>query len=308
VNQSLFAGIIAYPVTPFHAGNDGVDAGRLQLLIDRLIATGADAIAPLGSTGEAAYLNDEEWDEVAEVSIKQVARRVPTVVGISDLTTRKAVRRAKFAEQAGADAVMVMPMSYWKLTEHEISRHYARIAESIGIPIMVYNNPATSGVDMRPELIARRVRDLDNVTMVKESSGDIQRMHRLHQLSDGAIRFYNGSNPLALEAFAAGAVGWCTAAPNLIPEWTQRLHRAATTGNAGEAREVFYRQLPLLQFILQGGLPATIKGGLKLLGFDAGVPREPLSPMTMEATAELKAILDKLGAADGPARVPAAGQ
>jgi 4-hydroxy-tetrahydrodipicolinate synthase len=295
VNRPVFGGIIAYPVTPFLAGSGGIDANRLQRLIDRLIETGADAIAPLGSTGEAAYLNDDEWDEVAEVSVKQVARRVPTVVGISDLTTRKAVRRARFAEQAGADAVMVMPMSYWKLTEQEISRHYARIAESIGIPIMVYNNPATSGVDMRPELIARLVRDLDNVTMVKESTGDIQRMHRLHQLSDGAIRFYNGSNPLALEAFAAGAVGWCTAAPNLIPAWTKQLHRAVTAGNLAEARDVFYRQLPLLQFILQGGLPATIKGGLQLLGFDAGVPREPLGPMSAEATTELQAILDKLG-------------
>jgi 4-hydroxy-tetrahydrodipicolinate synthase len=189
---------------------------------------------------------------------------------------------------------MVMPMSYWKLSESEIVRHYAKISESIGIQIMVYNNPATSGVDMRPELIARMVRDLANVTMVKESTGDLQRMHRLSQLSDGAIRMYNGSNPLALGAFAAGAVGWCTAAPNLIPTLPKRLHRAIADGNLNEARSVFYRQLPLLQFIVQGGLPTTIKGGLRLLGFDAGVPREPLQPMSPEATSELKSILDRV--------------
>lgn len=290
------SGIIAYPVTPF-AADGRVDAQRLRDLVDRLLAAGSDAIAPLGSTGESAYLTDDEWDEVAEVSVKQVGKRVPTVVGISDLTTQNAVRRAKFAESVGADAVMVMPMSYWKLSEPEIARHYATISEAIGIQIMVYNNPATSGVDMRPDFIARMVRDLDNVTMVKESTGDLQRMHRLAQLSDGAIRMYNGSNPLALGAFAAGAVGWCTAAPNLIAKWPQRLHRAVTSGNLDEARTVFYRQLALLQFIVQGGLPTTIKGGLKLLGFDVGVPRLPLQPMTPEATNELKTILDRMEAA-----------
>lgn len=293
-SRVVLSGIIAYPITPFTTGEGNVDAPRLRQVLDRLLATGCDAIAPLGSTGESAYLDDDEWDEVAEVSVKHVAKRVPTVVGISDLTTKNAIRRARFAESVGADAVMVMPMSYWKLSESEIVRHYAKISESIGIQIMVYNNPATSGVDMRPELIARMVRDLANVTMVKESTGDLQRMHKLSQLSDGAIRMYNGSNPLALGAFAAGAVGWCTAAPNLIPTLPKRLHRAIADGNLNEARSVFYRQLPLLQFIVQGGLPTTIKGGLRLLGFDAGVPREPLQPMTPEATSELKSILDRV--------------
>lgn len=296
MTKPVFSGIIAYPVTPFQSGSGGVDAPVLKKLIDRLVDSGSDAIAPLGSTGEAAYLSDEEWDEVAQVSVQQVAKRVPTVVGISDLTTKNAIRRAKFAEKVGADAVMVMPMSYWKLDEQEIATHYASIAKAISIPIMVYNNPATSGVDMRPEFIAKMVSDVDNITMVKESTGDIQRMHKLFQLSDGAIKFYNGSNPLAFAAFAAGAAGWCTAAANIIPEWPKRLHRAFADGKLSEAREVYYRQLPFLQFIMRGGLPATIKGGLKVVGFDAGVPREPCRPMSAEQAKELSGILEKLGA------------
>lgn len=110
-------------------------------------------------------------EEVAFVSIHQVAKRVPTVVGISELTTHNAIRRAKFAEQVGADAVMVLPISYWKLSEREVFQHYAAIAQAISIPIMVYNNPATSGIDLSPELIARMVKEIDNVTMVKESTG-----------------------------------------------------------------------------------------------------------------------------------------
>ncbi|HTJ95641.1 MAG TPA: dihydrodipicolinate synthase family protein, partial [Pararobbsia sp.] len=269
MTTSVFKGIIAYPITPFLANDAGIDVAALRASIDQLIADGVHAIAPLGSTGESAYLSDAEWDEAAEAAVKHVDKRVPVVVGISDLTTRNAIRRARFAAKSGADAVMVLPISYWKLTEEEIVRHYAAIAEAISVPIMVYNNPATSGIDMSPQLIARLVREIDNVTMVKESTGDIQRMHTLYQLSGGEIPFYNGSNPLALEAFSAGATGWCTAAPNLIPKLTIDLYEATRRGDLPTARELFYRQLPVLEFILKGGLPTTIKAGLRLKGFDA---------------------------------------
>jgi 4-hydroxy-tetrahydrodipicolinate synthase len=288
-----FKGIIAYPITPFYPDEGSVDVQTLGQSIDRLIADGVHAIAPLGSTGESAYLTDSEWDETAEAAVKRVAKRVPTVVGISDLTTRNAVRRARFAEKAGADAVMVLPISYWKLSEQEIFQHYAAIGNSVGIPIMVYNNPATSGIDMSPQLIARLVQEIDNVTMVKESSGDIQRMHKLHQLSDGEIPFYNGSNPLALEAFIAGATGWCTAAPNLIPKLTLELYQATVDGDLRRAKEVFYLQLPVLEFILKGGLPTTIKAGLQTQGFDVGVPRAPLGALTEEGREVLKRILEQ---------------
>ncbi|MEU3571429.1 dihydrodipicolinate synthase family protein [Kitasatospora sp. NPDC036755] len=292
-------GIIAYPVTPFSPADGGPDLGRLTELIDRLVRSGCHAVAPLGSTGESAYLDDQEWYAVAEASVAAVAGRVPTVVGIADLTTRGAVRRARFAERAGADVVMVLPLSYWRLDEREITRHYTEVADAVGIPLMVYNNPATAGVDLGPELLHRLVDRVENITMVKESSGDIQRMHRLAQLSDGALPFYNGSNTLALEAFAAGAAGWCTAAPCLIPELTLDLYRAVRAGDPETARRVFYRQLPVLQFLLGGGLPTTVKAGLALCGLDAGEPRRPLLPLDEERTARLAALLSAAGA--GPA-------
>ncbi|MXN76312.1 dihydrodipicolinate synthase family protein [Burkholderia sp. 4701] len=291
----LLQGIIAYPVTPFSTGGD-VDLKALEALIERLVADGVHGIAPLGSTGESAYLSDAEWDAVADASIRAVRQRVPTVVGISDLTTAGAVRRARFAEQAGADAVMVLPVSYWKLSNDEIVGHYRAIGDAIGIPVMLYNNPATSGVDMSPELIATICRTVDNVTMVKESTGDIMRMHRLAQLSDGAIPFYNGSNPMALAALAAGAAGWCTAAPNLNARLPLALHEAVRAGDLARAREVFHAQLPLLQFIVSGGLPVTVKAGLRLRGFDAGEPRKPLLPLGEDRTRELARLLAALPA------------
>jgi 4-hydroxy-tetrahydrodipicolinate synthase len=290
--STLFKGIIAYPVTPFSETTGEVDMQALEAGIERLIADGVHAIAPLGSTGESAYLSDGEWDAVADHSLRAVGKRVPVVVGISDLTTANAVRRARFAERAGADAVMVLPISYWKLTEQEIFDHYAAIAQSVAIPVMVYNNPATSGIDLTPTLIARLVREIDNVTMVKESSGDIQRMHALYRASNGEIPFYNGSNPLALEALCAGATGWCTAAPNLIPKLTLDLFDAVSKGALEEARDLFYKQLPVLDFILKGGLPTTVKAGLRLQGLDAGVPRAPLKPLTDDGVQRLKALLE----------------
>ena len=295
--NKTFEGIIAYPVTPFTA-EGGIDAPMLAHLIDRMIVDGVHAIAPLGSTGESAYLSDAEWELAAQVSIEAVARRVPSVVGISELTTLGACRRARFAERLGADAVMVLPISYWKLTEAEIIAHYAAIGDAVSIPIMLYNNPATSGVDMSPELIARICRDVPSVTMVKESTGDLQRMHRLKQLTQGAIPFYNGSNPLAFAALNAGASGWCTAAPNLNAALPLALYEAIKRGDIATARASFERMLPLLQFIVRVGLPTSVKEGLRQLGIEAGDPRLPLQRLHIEGRTELAAILADLKTAN----------
>ncbi|WP_168232344.1 dihydrodipicolinate synthase family protein [Pseudomonas veronii] len=282
-------GIIGYTITPFSTDGQRIDLDALGRSIDRLIASGVHAIAPLGSTGEGAYLSEAEWDEVSAYSLQKVARRVPTIVSVSDLTTAKSVRRARYAEAHGADVVMVLPASYWKLSEAEILAHYATIGDSIGLPIMLYNNPATSGTDMSVDLILRIIKQVANVTMVKESTGDIQRMHQLHQRSD--VPFYNGCNPLALEAFTAGAKGWCTAAPNLIPQLNLDLYAAVLANDLGKARELFYRQLPLLEFILKGGLPATIKAGLRLTGLEVGDPRLPVFPLGEAGIEQLKTLL-----------------
>lgn len=283
-------GILAYPVTPFTEDNQ-VDTGKLAALVDRLVAGGAHGIVPLGSTGESAYLAEAEFDTVIDTTIGVVDRRVPVIIGASDLTTANTIRRAQYAERAGADAVMVLPISYWKLSEREIAQHYAAIGAAIGIPIMVYNNPATSGIDMQPELLVQMFEDIDNVTMVKESTGDLSRMHRIAELSDGQLPFYNGNNPLALKAFNAGAKGWCTAAPNLRPEPCLALYEAIRAGDKGRAEELYEDLRPLLEFIVAGGLPTTVKGGLELLGQGVGVPRLPLLPLDDDGREELRRLL-----------------
>ncbi len=284
-------GIIAYPITPFTADGSGVDAAALTALVDRLVGTGAHAIAPTGSTGESAYLTEDEFDTVVDVTVGAVAGRVPVIVGASDLTTANTVRRARYAQQAGADALMILPVSYWKLTEREIIAHYAAVAAAVDLPIMVYNNPATSGIDMSPELLVRMFDEIDNVTMVKESTGDLMRMRRIKELSGGELPFYNGSNPLVLDALTEGAAGWCTAAPNLRPQPCLDLYDAVRAGDVDRARRIYDDLAPLLRFIVAGGLPTTVKAGLELLGSNVGDPRAPLLPLDASGRAELRAML-----------------
>lgn len=292
MNNVPFKGVIAYPITPFDT-NEKIDIQLFKKQVERLVATGSHGIAPLGSTGVMPYLNDAEKESITEATMQQVAGRIPTLVGVSNLTTDKTIYHAKFAENAGATAVMIIPMSYWKLTDDEIVKHYDAVASKIAIPIMAYNNPATGGVDMSPTLL-KRLLQIPNVTMIKESSGDIQRMHYLRKELGEDVAFFNGSNPLALAAFSAGARGWCTAAPNLIPEHNIALYNAIQENDLSKAQNIFYQQFNVLNFIVEKGLPRTIKAGLDLLGVGGGNFKSPLKSMNTNEIAELDNILSAI--------------
>jgi 4-hydroxy-tetrahydrodipicolinate synthase len=285
-------GIIAYPITPF--AEAGIDTDRLAALVATMVDAGVHAIAPLGSTGESAYLSFEEWRTVVDTTVAAVAGRVPVVVGSSDLTTSGTVARAEYAEAAGASAVMIIPVSYWPLNEREITQHFTSVSDAISIPIMAYNNPATSGIDMSPTLLTHLFASIANVTMVKESTGDIQRMLDLKTLASGELPFYNGSNPLVLDALLAGASGWCTAAPCLRPAPVIALYEAVASGDRARAETIYEELLPLLSFIVAKGLPTAVKSGLDILGQPAGVPRPPLLPLTPEDSTRLQSILAHL--------------
>lgn len=291
MNKKQLSGIIAYTVTPFSTENGQVNLDVMYKVIDDLIMTGANAIAALGSAGECAYLDDDEWELVARQTISHVGGRVPVIIGIAELTTKKAATRAIFANENGADAIMVSPFSYYKLSEEEIYEHYAAISAGISIPIMVYNNPATCGVDMTPEFMLSMIDNIENATMIKESTGDIQRMHRIYSLSNGSAPFFNGCNYIALEALNAGAEGWCTVAPSLIGDLPKKLFDSVKRGEAEKAKTLFYQQLALLEFIVKGGLASTVKAGLEMKGIPVGHARRPLKPLSDEKKQELKNIL-----------------
>jgi len=294
------SGIIAYPVTPFSDDNKKVDVDKLAAVIDVLLASKVDGIAALGSAGEAAYLSESEWQQVAEFTVQYVAnkmpeRKVPVIIGIAELTTEQAIKRAQYAAKIGADMIMVSPFSYYKLSEEELFLHYESISNATSLPIMIYNNPATCGIDMSPQFMLHMVSKIENACMIKESTGDIQRMHKIYTLSQGKVPFFNGCNHMALEALNAGASGWCTAAPCLIGEQPKKLFEAVKQGESEKAKTLFYQQYEFLEFIVKAGLAAAIKSGFSLQGKPLGGPRKPLLPLTELAQEELKGMLLDLG-------------
>lgn len=287
-------GIIGYPVTPFSQDNTQVDLDKLGRVIDVLLEAKVDAIAALGSAGEAAYLSEAEWQQVAEYTVQHVAGKVPVIIGIAELTTAQALNYAQHAHQIGADMIMLSPFSYYKLSEAEIFQHYETVASASPLPIMIYNNPATCGVDMSPAFMLSMVERIPTASMIKESTGDIQRMHKIYTLSDGKVPFFNGCNHMALEALNAGASGWCTAAPCLIGEKPKQLFDAIKQGENEKAQALFYQQHEFLEFIVSSGLAAAVKSGLALQGMDVGGPRKPLLSLNEQAQQQLQGMLEKL--------------
>lgn len=287
-------GIIAYTVTPFSPSNQ-INVDLLHTSIDRLICSQVKAIASLGSTGEGVYLSMDEWEVVVNETVRGVNGRVPVIIGISTFSTEEAIRKAKIAEEAGASLLMILPLSYWRLSDSEIFDYYAEIGKHTQLPIMLYNNPSTSGLDISPNLILKICQDVENVTMVKESSGDINRVHQILLESEYKTPVFNGCNSLTLEVLSSGAKGWCTAAPNLIPELNQKLIESIVNNNLSEARDYFYRQLPLLNFMSKKGIPSTIKAGMELLGYRVGNPRRPIRPLSYDDVELLKSILVNCG-------------
>ena len=289
------AGIIGYPITPFTDDNNSVDFDKLAAVIDTLLHAKVDAVAALGSAGEAAYLSESEWESVASYTVNHVAGKVPVIIGIAELTTEQAIKRAKYAHKIGADVIMLSPFSYYKLSEDEIFLHYKIVSDSTPLPIMIYNNPVTCGVDISPQFMLKMVDSIKNACMIKESSGDIQRMHTIYNLSSGEVPFFNGCNHLALEALNAGAAGWCTAAPCLIGDKPKQLFEAIRHGNSKTAKELFYQQYEFLEFIVQSGLAAAVKSGMSLQGIEVGDPRKPLLPLIDSQQVQLKKMLLNVG-------------
>lgn len=288
------SGIIGYTVTPFSSDNKSIDLDKLGKIIDVLLESKVDAIAALGSAGEAAYLNESEWKQVADYTVRKVGGKIPVIIGVAELTTEQAINYAKYAYEIGANMIMLSPFSYYKLREQEIYSHYESVSNATPLPIMIYNNPATCGVDMSPEFMLKMIDGIENASMIKESTGDIQRMHKIYKLSEGKTPFFNGCNHMALEALNAGASGWCTAAPCLIGNRPKQLFDAVKEGKSEKAKTLFYQQYEFLEFIVKSGLAAAVKSGFALQGNEVGDPRKPLLPLDKQAQSRLKSLLTNL--------------
>jgi 4-hydroxy-tetrahydrodipicolinate synthase len=289
-----FEGTFVVAVTPF-TPNEDLDLKALRENIDFYIENGIYGIIVCGSTGEFASLSVQEHKKVAEEAVDHTNGRVPVIVGTGACATRQVIELSKHARDVGADGVMIVPPFYTKPKENELYEHYRRIAEAVDLPIIAYNNPWTSKIDMQPSFIAK-LSEIDNICYVKESSGDITRIWRIIHLTKGKMTVFCGSDNLALESFLMGARGWVCVAANIFPKYTSRLFElVCKEDNIGDARALYFELLPLLNFLEETGKFAQLsKAGLEILGKRAGPPRRPLLPISDEEREELKTLIEKI--------------
>jgi len=290
-----FRGVYAVLCTPF-TQEDKVDEVALRRHLRYLLDEGkVHGIVATGSTGEFAALSEQERKSVAEITIGEVNGKVPVVVGAASVSTRETIDYSQHAQKAGADAVMVVPPYYCRPNEEEIYGHYEALVHNIDIPIILYNNPSTSGVDMKPHLIAR-LAELGQVSHIKESSGDITRVGQITRLCGDKVAVFCGCDNLAMEMFAMGAQGWISPAANMIPRLCVELFElAAIQKDMVNARKLYLKLLPLFSMLESTGQYIQLtKAGMDILGRPFGIPRKPLLPPTEEARQNLKQILDRL--------------
>lgn len=288
-------GVCAALVTPM-TPQQQIDLPTLAGFVDFLIEEGGiHAVAPLGSTGEYYALTGEERQAVLKATLEAVAGRVPVVAGANAGATREVVDYCRRAEQLGAAGVLLAAPYYSLPTADELFAHFRAVNDAIGIPIMLYNYPGRTGVDMTPERI-ERLAELDRVRYVKESSGDVTRVSEIIRRCGRRISVLCGCDTIALESFVLGAVGWVGGVVNVLPRAHVELYRLAVVEqDFAAARRLHYRLLPGLAMIEGGGkYTQYVKAGCGLTGHEVGPPRQPLLPATPEELARLRDVLGPL--------------
>lgn len=281
-------GVFAVMFTPFK-DDESLDEQALRQHIDYLIEEGrVHGLICNGSTGEFASLADDERKRVVNITVEQARRRVPVLVGASANSTRETIANSQFAEKAGADGLMIVHPYYCRPDERELYAHYKAVAASVGIPIMIYNNPYTSGVDMKPELLAR-LAGTDNILYVKESSEDIKRVGQIRRLCGDKITIFTGCDNTMFESFLMGADGWVSGSANIIPRQCVQLYNLTVNEQLDSARELYYRMLPLGDMLeLEGKFIQYLKAGAALMNRPVGKPRRPLLPPADEDVSRLR--------------------
>jgi 4-hydroxy-tetrahydrodipicolinate synthase len=293
-----FHGVLPALITPFTDDGDVIDAQALAAIVDRVIGAGVGGLVPGGSTGEFTTLSHAERRELVELTVQAAAGRVPVVAGTGALSTRETVELSVHAERAGAAAVMIVPPFYDALSWRELRAHYTAVADAIGIPIMYYNLPSASGV----ELTAAQLRELP-ISCLKDTGGDAVAATELIQ-TDGPT-LLNGCDTLTFAALAAGVRAVVWGAASIVPAQCVELHRLLIDDiDLPAARELWTRLWPLCQFLEGQSYSAAVKAACGLVGDATGPVRAPLLPLDDAATSELRTLLDRVTAAEPLSQVP----
>jgi 4-hydroxy-tetrahydrodipicolinate synthase len=281
-----FPGIIPAVTTPFDASGD-VDVGALEANIAALLDAGVHGVVATGTMGEAGSLSTAERRAVVAAVARAVDGRVPVIAGVSSGTPAAAIALAADAAEAGAVALMLLPPLGYRADADETVAYYRAVGEAAGLPLMAYNNPEASGVDMRADLLVRLYEDVDGVVAVKECSGDVRRIPALLEAAPG-LEVLVGGDDWALEGFCAGATGWVTGVADVLPRECVDLYEACRADDLETARAIYFRLLPLARFDMTPKLVQYFKAAMDAVGFAGGPTRPPRLPLTEAERAALE--------------------
>lgn len=286
-----FRGSYTVCVTPFDDKGQ-VDLAALRDYVDWQIAEGVHGLIPLGSTGEFLSLTRDERTAVAETVIRQAAGRVPVLIGTAAEWTDDAVALSREAEGLGADGVMLVPPYYSSPTEAELTVHFTKVAEAIGIPVMLYNNPFTANVDLSAALVGR-LSEVDNIRYIKDTSKNVHRVTELLDACKGRMTVFAGYYPW--ESYLAGAEGYSSVMSNISPSMSAQTFTETVDGDAALGRALYLRSLPLINALAGDLYVSATKAAMRMIGRPMGDPRPPRLPLPQDAERRLQTILADLG-------------
>ena len=292
--MAIFQGAGVALVTPFKE-NGEIDYDRLEELVEEQIAGGTDAIVACGTTGEASTMTHEEHLDVISYVCQVVKGRIPVVAGTGSNCTETAVYLSEEAERRGADGILVVSPYYNKATQKGLKAHFTAVANSVKIPMILYNIPGRTGVNIKPETVADLCRNVENIVGVKDATGDISSVAELMCLCDGNIDLYSGNDDQIVPLLSLGGKGVISVLSNIAPAQTHQICQEFFDGNVKESCHLQLKALPLVKALFCEVSPIPVKAAFKLLGKSAGPLRMPLTEMEPENRERLRAAMKEYG-------------
>jgi 4-hydroxy-tetrahydrodipicolinate synthase len=295
LNLSKFHGVVPAMATPFTADHR-LDEARVGELIDSYIRAGVHGISVAGSQGEFFALERDEHIRLLELSMRAIDGRVPLYAGTGGATTRDAIALTQAAEALGADLALVITPYFVQPTQDELVAHYTAVARATKLPVMLYNNPPRTSVNVLPATLARCMQAADNIVGMKDSGGDLTQSIEYLLTTPRPALLFSGRDTIALSMMFHGAQGTISPAANVFPELMVRMYDALRAGRHDEALRVSNIFAPLRAAWAWGSFPVVIKEAMTLAGRSAGPTRPPVAALPEKVRADLRSVVERIGA------------
>lgn len=290
MKKTIFKGCGTAIATPFT--EDGVNFDEFGKLLEDQIANEVDAIIVCGTTGESATMSEEEKKEVIKFAIDKINKRTKVVIGTGSNNTTSAIKMSKYAEEAGADALLVVTPYYNKTTQKGLVAHYKAIAESVSLPIIMYSVPSRTGVNITPETCLE-LSKIENIVAIKEASGNISQVAKIASLCKDNLDIYSGNDDQVIPLLSLGGKGVISVLSNVMPKYTHEMVHKYLDGDVKEACKMQLDVLDLIDALFCEVNPIPVKYALNLMGYNFGKPRMPLIELSDSNKEKLEEIMKK---------------